>query len=255
MNLLFVGDIVGASGCDFFASKLFSIKNEYSIDITVVNGENSAEGNGITKTSAEFLFSNGVDVITTGNHAFKRREAATIYNTNDCLLRPGNFPEGCIGHGFTTLDFGGFTVAIINLMGVVYMEPIDNPFTVIDDILTKIHTPNIFLDFHAEATAEKKSLGAYLTGRITAMIGTHTHVMTADESILGGITGYITDVGMTGAENSVLGVKNELAIEKMKFHYPVKFEESNEPCFINAVVVSFNEKTGVCTKISRIIVR
>lgn len=255
MNLLFVGDIVGKEGCEFFAKKLYAIKKEYNIDITVVNGENSAQGNGITKYSADSLYTSGVDAITTGNHAFKRREATEMYDQLDCLVRPANYPDGCIGKGYCILDFGSYSVAIVNLMGVVYMDPIDNPFTVADKILSEINTPNIFVDFHAEATAEKKALGHYLTNRVTAVIGTHTHVQTSDEIILGGHTGYITDVGMTGAELSVLGVKTEIAVEKMKSHYPVRFTESTEPCFMNAVVLNFDEKLGKTNKITRLIVR
>ena len=255
MNLLFVGDIVGKEGCDFFAQKLYTLKKEYNIDITVVNGENSAQGNGITKSSADFLISSGVDVITTGNHAFKRREMTEYYDQMECLLRPANFPDGCVGKGYYVLDMGSCSVAIVNLMGVVYMEPIDNPFTVVDKILEEIRTPNIFVDFHAEATAEKKAMGHYLTNRVTAVMGTHTHVQTSDEVILGGHTGYITDVGMTGAENSVLGVKTEVAVQKMKSHFPVKFIESTEPCFLNAIIVNFDEKLGKTTKILRVIIR
>ena len=255
MNLLFIGDIVGKEGCDFFAKKLFTIKKEYNIDVTIANGENSAQGNGITKSSADFLFSNGVDVITAGNHAFKRREMTEYYDQMECLLRPANFPDGCVGKGYCVLDMGGYSIAVINLMGVVYMEPIDNPFTVVDKILEEIKTPNIFVDFHAEATAEKKAMGHYLTGRVTAVMGTHTHVQTADEVILGEHTGYITDVGMTGPENSVLGVRTDVAVQKMKSHFPVKFVESTEPCFLNAIVVDFDEKLGKTTKIERVIVR
>lgn len=255
MNLLFVGDIVGKDGCEFFAKKLYALKKEYDIDITVVNGENSAQGNGLTKFSAESLFSAGADVITTGNHAFRRREAVELYNQTECLLRPANYPDGCIGHGVCTLDFGHCSVAVINLMGVVYMEPLDNPFTAIDRILSEIKTPNIFVDFHAEATAEKKAMGHYLTGRVTALFGTHTHVQTSDEIILGEHTGYITDAGMTGAELSVLGVDTSIAVQKMKSHFPVRFVESAEPCFLNAVYLKFDEKIGKTTKIERVILR
>ena len=255
MKLLFIGDVVGKSGCDFFAENIFNIKKEKGIDITVVNGENSAQGNGMTKQSAEFLLANGADVITTGNHSFKRRESVSIYEENDVVLRPSNYPEGVIGKGVTTLDMGRFSVAIINLMGVVYMEPIGNPFDEADRLLKEIDTPNIFVDFHAEATAEKKCMGQYLAGRVTAVMGTHTHVQTADETIIDGHTAYITDVGMTGPENSVLGVKNELAVDKMRLHYPVRFEESEEPPFLNGVLIDFDEKTGKARSIERLIVR
>ncbi len=254
MKLLFVGDIVGASGCDFFASKLYGIKKDYGIDITIVNGENSAEGNGITRQSADFLLSNGVDAITTGNHSFKRREAVGIYE-NDIILRPANYPDGVIGKGVCTLDFGRFSLAVINLQGVTYMDSLDNPFACIDAILEEIDTPNIIVDFHAEASAEKKAMGHYLTGKVTAVLGTHTHVQTADEIILGSHTAYITDVGMTGPELSVLGVETEIAVEKLRFRYPVMFAESKNPCFLNGVVIDFDEKCGKARSIERIILR
>lgn len=255
MNLLFVGDIVGKEGSAFFAKKIFSLKKQYHIDLTVVNGENSASGNGLTRPSAEFLFRNGADVITTGNHAFRRREAVDLYQEEACLLRPANYPDGVAGHGVCLVDLGGYQFAVINLMGVVYMEPIDNPFTCVDALLKQISTPNILVDFHAEATAEKKSMGFYLAGRVSAVLGTHTHVQTADETILNGHTGYLTDTGMTGPESSVLGVKTEIAVEKMRTHYPARFTESPNPCFLNAAVLSIDEKLGKCTNIERVILR
>ena len=255
MRLLFIGDVVGKEGCNFLAEKLYGIKKEYEIDITVVNGENSAAGNGISKYSLDFLTNCGVDVITTGNHAFKRRECSEIFDINEHLLRPANFPSGVVGRGYYILDFGITQVAIINLMGVVYMEPLDNPFDAIDKILAEIKTPNIFVDFHAEATAEKKAMGHYLAGRVTALFGTHTHVQTSDETILKNHTGYITDVGMTGPENSVLGIKSEIAIEKLRKHYPVKFIESDEPCFLNGIILDFDKILGKTNKIERLILR
>lgn len=254
-NLLFIGDVVGKSGCDFLASRIYSLKKKYSIDITVVNGENSAQGNGITAYSAGLIKNNcGADVITTGNHCFKRRDSLAIYN-EDNIIRPVNFPEGCCGKGISIIDMGSFKAAVVNLMGTVYMEPLDNPFTVIDSVLKKIDTPNIFVDFHAEATAEKKAMGYHLAGKVTAVMGTHTHVQTSDEGIIAGHTGYITDAGMTGPEESVLGVEVKLAVDKLRFKYPVRFREAETPCFINGVVITFDEKIGKCTKITRIIER
>ncbi|MDE5946647.1 MAG: TIGR00282 family metallophosphoesterase [Oscillospiraceae bacterium] len=254
MKLLFIGDVVGQNGCDFLSKKIYHIKKEHNIDITVINGENSATGNGITRNSADFLFNIGADVITTGNHCFKRRESAEIFE-DDRILRPLNYPEGCIGKGICTIDFGAFKVAVINLMGTVGLEPLDNPFTCIDNILKSINTPNIFVDFHAEATSEKKAMGHYLAKRVTAVLGTHTHVQTADEIILENHTAYITDAGMTGAELSVLGVDTKPVIERFRFHYPERFTESTNPCFINGVVITFDEKLGKSNKIERIIVR
>ncbi len=255
MRLLFVGDVVAQCGCEFLGAKLHHLKNFYNIDITVVNGENSASGNGITPKSCEYLTHIGADVITTGNHAFKRRESADIFEDVSHLLRPANYPEGVVGRGVYLIDMGRCVVAVVNLMGVVYMEPLGNPFGTIDRILEDVSTPNIIVDFHAEATAEKKAMGYYLNGRATAVLGTHTHVQTADEQILSGGTAYITDVGMTGPEESVLGVKKELAIEKQRLNLPVRFAEASTPCFVNAVVVDFDEKTGRARSIERIVVR
>lgn len=252
MRLLFIGDIVSHSGCEFLGSKLYGIKKDYNIDITVVNGENSADGNGITPFSCDYLTKIGADVITTGNHAFRRREAAEVFENTEHLIRPLNYPEGVVGKGVYLLDMGRCRVAVVNLMGVVYMEPLDNPFSVIDKALKQLDTPNIIVDFHAEATAEKKAMGYYLDGRVTAVLGTHTHVQTADEQILPAGTAYITDVGFTGPEESVLGVKKELAIEKQRLHFPVKFVEADTPCYINGVVVDFDEKTGRARSIERI---
>lgn len=254
-NLLFIGDVVGKCGCDFLASRIYGLKKKYSIDITVINGENSAQGNGITTYSAELLRNNcGADVITTGNHCYKRRDSLAIYDTEG-ILRPANYPDGCVGKGVYVMDMGTFRVAVVNLMGTVYMDALDNPFTVVERLLKHINTPNIFVDFHAEATAEKKAMGHFLTGRVTAVMGTHTHVQTADEIVLDGHTGYITDVGMTGPEESVLGVEVKAAVSRLRFKHPVRFREAETSCFINGVVVTFDEKYGKCTKIIRVIER
>lgn len=255
MNLLFIGDVVGQSGCDFLASQIYQLKKQYNIDFTIINGENSAQGNGITPDSFKQLVQMGADVVTTGNHSFKRKEAADLYDSEEILLRPANYPEGVMGHGYTVVDLCPVKIAVINLMGTIYLDSLDNPFNVIDNILEKIDTPNIFVDFHAEATSEKKAMGFYLEKRVTAVIGTHTHVQTSDETILGGHTAYLTDAGMTGPELSVLGVDSNIIIQKLKYHTPVKFAESENPCFINGAVVSFDEKSGKATNITRIIRR
>ena len=254
-KLLFIGDVVGRAGCEFLADKLSGIKHENNIDITIVNGENSAQGNGITRGSADALLNAGADIITTGNHAFRRKEAMEIFD-EEYIVRPANFPEGgCVGSGVRILDMGAYSIAVINLMGTVYMDPLDNPFTKIDELLEGIGTPNIFLDFHAEATSEKKAMGHYLTGRVSAVFGTHTHVQTADECILGCHTAYITDVGMVGPELSCLGVDTESAVNRLRFRMPVKFQEATGDCFLCGTIVEFNEKDGKSHKINRIIVR
>lgn len=254
-NLLFIGDVVGKAGCDFLASKLSGIKRFYDIDVTVVNGENSAQGNGITRYSADSIVRAGADIITTGNHAFRRKEALDIFD-EDYIIRPANYPEGgCVGKGVCILDMGAYSVAFVNLMGTVYMDPLDNPFTKIDEILEQISVPNIFVDFHAEATSEKKAMGFHLAGRVSGVFGTHTHVQTADECILNGKTAYITDVGMTGPEHSCLGVEVQPAVDRLRFRMPVRFKEAEGECFLCGIVASFDEKNGKTHKIERIIVR
>lgn len=253
-NLLFIGDVVGKSGCDFLESHIYSIKKKYAIDFTVINGENSAQGNGITAYSAQQLKQCGADVITTGNHCFKRRDSLAIYD-EDNIIRPANYPEGCVGKGVCVVDAGAFKIAVVNLMGTVYLDPLDNPFTLAEKLIPTLGTPNIFIDFHAEATAEKKAMGYFLAGKVTAVMGTHTHVQTSDETIIDGHTGYITDAGMTGPEHSVLGVDIKPAVDRMRFRFPTRFKEAETACFINGVVVTFDEKTGKCTKITRIIER
>ena len=255
MKLMFIGDVVGGVGCNFLASKIKGLRQKYNADILVVNGENSATGNGVTGVSANMLTQLGADVITTGNHAFKRHEAQTIYDSMPHLIRPANFPEGVYGKGMYVLDMGRARVAVINLMGTAFLEALGNPFFEADSLLSRIDTPNIFVDFHAEATAEKKALGYYLDGRVTAVIGTHTHVQTADETVLSGGTAYITDAGMTGPEESVLGVEKSAAITKMRLKIPTKFTEARTPCFINGVVIDFDEKTGRARSIERMIER
>ncbi|MDE6782063.1 MAG: TIGR00282 family metallophosphoesterase [Ruminococcus sp.] len=254
-NLLFIGDVVGKSGCDFLAEKLPQIKRTYNIDITVVNAENSAQGNGVTYSSAESIIAAGADVITTGNHAFRQRNELNIYE-KDYIIRPANYPEGgCIGKGVCILDMGAYSVAVVNLMGTVYLDPLDNPFTKIDMMLPEIDTRNIFVDFHAEATSEKKAMGYYLAGKVTGVFGTHTHVQTADETVIDNHTAYITDVGMTGVEKSCLGVDIKQAVDRLRFRMPVRFREADGKCFLCGVIVAFDEKSGKAHNVQRLIIR
>lgn len=255
MNLLFIGDVVGKNGCEFLNQHLNELKLLHSIDITIVNGENSAQGNGINTVSYQSIMSAGADVITTGNHAFRRYDSLSLFDDKFNLLRPANYPEGCIGKGIQTFDCGKFSYCVINLMGTAFMDDLDNPFSTVDRLLETVDTPNIFIDFHAEATAEKQAMGYYLSQKVTAVIGTHTHVPTADETIIDEHTAYITDVGMVGAERSILGVKIKPAIDRFRFHMPVRFTEAESPCAICGVVVSFNEKTGKAYDIQRVYVK
>ena len=254
-RLLFIGDVVGKAGCDFLASKLRSVKQLYGVDITVVNGENSAQGNGVTRASVDMIVQAGADIITTGNHAFRRKEGMEVYE-EDYIIRPANYPEGgCVGKGVCIFDAGAYSIAVVNLMGTVYMDALDNPFTKIDELLEGIGCRNIFVDFHAEATSEKKAMGFYLDGRVTGVFGTHTHVQTADECVLSGGTAYITDAGMTGPEDSCLGVEKSAVINMMRFHMPARFKEAEGSCFMCGVVVDFDEKCGKSHKIERLIIR
>lgn len=254
-NLLFIGDVVGKSGCDFLSAKLPQLKHAYNIDITIVNAENSAQGNGVTRNSAESVIKAGADVITTGNHAFRHRDELDIYE-RDYIIRPANYPEGaCVGKGICILDMGAYSVAVVNLMGTVYLDPLDNPFSKIDEILSGINTRNIFVDFHAEATSEKKAMGYHLARKVTGVFGTHTHVQTADETIIDSHTAYITDAGMTGVEKSCLGVEIKPAVDRLRFRMPVRFREAEGKCFLCGVIVTFDEKSGKAQNIRRIIIR
>ncbi|MDR0992175.1 MAG: TIGR00282 family metallophosphoesterase [Ruminococcus sp.] len=255
VNLLFVGDAVGKNGTDFLFYKLRKLKERYGADVIVVNGENSHERNGIDTESARAIFDAGADVITTGNHCFRQKGFEYLFTNTPSLLRPANFPRGNPGTGYCVIDAGGVTIAVINLLGTMYTGGYDNPFFTAEKILGKLKTPNIFVDFHAEATAEKKTMGYCLRGRVTAVLGTHTHVQTADEQILSGHTAYITDVGMCGAEDSILGMDTENSVRKIKFLTPVSYEESKNPAFLNAVLINFDETNGKALSVTRIIER
>lgn len=254
INVLFIGDIVGSNGCDFAEKTVGRLRAQKKLDLVIANGENSADGNGITKASMEHIF-RFADVITTGNHCFRRKEFTEYYDIKENLLRPANYPEGVVGKGVVTVDMGRYSFAVINLMGTAFMEALNNPYECIDRLLGDIDTKNILVDFHAEATSEKKAIGFYLSGKVSAVMGTHTHVQTADEAILDGHTAYITDAGMCGAELSVLGVKKELAIEKQRTKCPVRFTESDEAPFFNGVLMQIDEKCGKACGIERLIIR
>lgn len=254
INVLFIGDIVGSNGCDFAEKTVGKLRAQKKLDLVIANGENSADGNGITKASMEHIF-RFADVITTGNHCFRRKEFTEYYDIRENLLRPANYPDGVVGKGVVTVDMGRYSFAVINLMGTAFMEALNNPYECIDRLLGDIDTKNILVDFHAEATSEKKAMGFYLSGKVSAVIGTHTHVQTADEAILDGHTAYITDAGMCGAELSVLGVKKELAIEKQRTKCPVRFTESDEAPFFNGVLMQIDEKCGKACGIERLIIR
>lgn len=256
MNILAIGDVVGGTGCEFLREKLPALKRLKAVDLVIANGENSADGNGITPASASYLFDSGVDVITAGNHTFRRREIYEYFDETECAIRPANFPDGTPGSGVVFYDMGRVTVAVINLLGTVFMEDILDPFEAIDKILKTPDFPKIsILDFHAEATGEKRAMGFYLDGKVSAIFGTHTHVPTADEGILPCGTGYITDVGMTGVIDSSLGVKPELVIQKFRTKMPVRFENAKGPCKMDCVLFSVDERTGLTVSVERFSIR
>jgi metallophosphoesterase (TIGR00282 family) len=255
MNILAIGDVVGSIGCRFLRSHLPTLKKLKAIDLVVVNGENSADGNGLTPVSVQYLFDSGADVVTSGNHSFRRRESYDLYDSCETLLRPANFPPSAPGKGFCVVDMGRIQVGVLNLMGVVYMESMESPFDCADRILAKGVPKITVVDFHAEATGEKRSFAWYLDGRVSAVFGTHTHVQTADECVLPKGTGYISDLGMTGPIDSVLGVKPELTIQKMRTKMPVRFAIAEGACRIDGAIFSVDESTGKTISVERLEIR
>ena len=255
MNILAIGDVVSTVGCEYLRKKLPSLKKMYGVDFCIVNGENSASGNGITPQSADFLFDSGVDLITTGNHVFRRREIYDRLDTDPNIIRPANYYAGNPGKGFAVCDMGSVKIGVINLAGNAFMEGA-NPFTAADGVLKKLDECRIVLcDFHAEATGEKRALGFYLDGRVSAVFGTHTHVQTADEQILPNGTGYITDLGMVGTINSVLGVTPEAVITKLKTGMPTRFDNNEGECMLNACLFEIDKHSGKTTAVQRINIR
>lgn len=250
MTAVFIGDVVGNAGCAALGKTLPGIKREYGADIAIVNGENSAEQNGISSESAAMIYNAGADVITTGNHAFKRHSIREEYERRETLLRPANFGDALPGKGVCVLDMGRYSVAVVNLIGTAFMTPVDNPFKCADEILNSLAAKTIIVDFHAEATSEKCAMGHYLAGRVSAVFGTHTHVQTADERIING-TGYITDAGMTGPEDSVLGVRKELIIEKFVNYKFSKHVTAGGACEVCGAAVDIDPADGKCRGIER----
>ena len=259
MRILFVGDVVAPQGCEHLRKVLPALKKSQNIDFCIVNGENSAQGNGILPGSCNHILDSGADLVTTGNHAFRRPEAEALYeNENVPLIRPANFHRQAPGKGYYILEKKGMRLGVINLMGRIYMDSVDNPFDEADRLLAKLNeagVKNILVDFHAEATSEKRVMGFYLDGRVSAVLGTHTHIGTADEQLLPGGTAYITDAGMTGVVNSVLGVEISCASRKVITGLPVHFINPEGECMMNCVVVETDNKTGREVSIERLDIR
>ena len=256
LNIFFIGDINGKPGLTLVSSLLKQYLQKYAIDFCVVNGENVTEGKGIDEADAKVLFGLGVHVITTGNHLWDRWQAKALLAKERNLLRPLNYPKDNPGNGFVLYDLKEKgRIGVLNLQGRTYMQPIDDPFKSADWALSRIanDTKVILIDMHAEATAEKMALAWHLDGKISALFGTHTHIPTADARILPGGTAYITDVGMSGPYDSVIGMKKEIAIRRFQFQTPYKFELAEHDVRMCAVYVQVDAETGKAVKIEQVI--
>jgi metallophosphoesterase (TIGR00282 family) len=244
MRILFLGDVVGSPGRRAVRETLPSLRERHAPDLIVINGENSAGGMGITERTANDLFAAGADVITTGNHVYRHREAYEFLDCAERVVRPANYPSGNPGRGHTVVEAAGMRVAVVNLSGAVGLTVARSPFDTVDAILDRLagEADAVFVDFHAEVSSEKVAMGWHLDGRVAAVFGTHTHVPTADGRVLPGGTAYIADVGMTGARTSVLGVKPEQVLERFLTQMPVRFETAGEDVWVMGAVVEVNER-------------
>ncbi|MFH1655149.1 MAG: TIGR00282 family metallophosphoesterase [Candidatus Omnitrophota bacterium] len=255
MNILFIGDVVGKPGREAVNTLLPQIKKKERIDFTIANVENAAGGAGITPKIVDELFAYDIDVLTTGDHIWDRREIVNVIDTTAKFLRPANYPEGVPGTGYCVVEKNRTPIGIINLQGRVFMRPVVGcPFRQATEIIKKIKskTPIILVDMHAEATSEKIALGHFLDGEVSAVVGTHTHVQTADEKILPQGTAYITDIGMCGPCDSVIGQNKEKIIERYLTGMPVRFEVASGDVQLQGVVIVIDEKTGKAKSIERI---
>ncbi len=243
MRILFIGDIVGQPGRQMVARHLKALIADYRAEMVLANAENAAGGFGITASIGEELLSLGIDLLTSGNHIWDKKEAEGYLAKESRVLRPANYPEEAPGAGVHILRKNGRMLGVVNIQGRAFLPPIDCPFKAADRELAQVRqvTDTILVDFHAEATAEKQAFGWYVDGRVSAVVGTHTHVQTADEQILPGRTAYITDVGMTGPRNSVIGIKPEDAIQKFITQMPRKFTLAHGPAQLCAVVLDIAE--------------
>jgi metallophosphoesterase (TIGR00282 family) len=237
MRVLFIGDVVGGPGRRGLAAAMPGLRAAHEPDLVIVNGENSAGGVGITRKTAISLFDAGADVITTGNHVYRHREVYSYLDESDRVIRPANYPHANPGRGHTVVEAGGMRVAVINLSGAVGLRVARLPFQEADSILERIDADCAIVDFHAEVTSEKVAMGWHLDGRVAAVLGTHTHVPTADARVLPKGTAFICDVGMTGSRTSVLGVKPEQAVAALANQMPVRFETAEEDVWVMGAAV------------------
>ena len=258
MKVLFLGDIIGKPGRNAIERNLDQLRLKHEVDMVIANGENSAGGIGISVKTCNSLLGMGIDVITTGNHVFKKREIYDLLDREYRLLKPANYPPDTPGRGYNIYELqglGGLKVGVINLCGRVFVENLDCPFRTVNRILEYMReeTPVIIVDMHAEVTSEKVAMGWHLNGRVSAVLGTHTHIQTADERILpGDSTAYITDAGMVGPRDSVIGVKKENIIARFLTGMPQKFTVAREDVWINGVLIDIDGKSGRAESIERI---
>lgn len=257
MQILMVGDVIGRPGRAAFAKYTPKLRQEKNVDLVVVNGENSAEGRGITKKTLDELLLGGADVVTGGNHIWDKKEVLQFIDDEPYLLRPANYPTGVPGKGACVYPLRGKNVGVMNLSGRAFMQELDCPFQRVEDLLRELsgECDVALLDFHAESTSEKMAMGWYLDGRVTAVVGTHTHVQTADERILPGGTAFISDLGMVGPWNSVIGFTKEPVLAKTTTGMPARFEVADGPAVYSAVLLTVEDGTGKATAIERIQIR
>ncbi len=255
IRILTLGDIVAKTGVRSLSRYLPKLVADRAIDFVVTNGENVAGGIGITPDLAEELFGFGVDVITTGNHVWRQREIRPYIEREPRLLRPANYPSKQPGAGFGLFETaGGVPIGVINLVGQVFMNPADNPFETVESLLAGPGRSArlLLVDIHAEVTSEKRALGLFLDGRVTAVVGTHTHVQTADERILPGGTAYITDLGMTGPHDSVIGMRSDIVIERFRTGLPAAFKPGKAGARIQGLLIEADSSTGLACSVERI---
>ncbi|MDD2351274.1 MAG: TIGR00282 family metallophosphoesterase [Synergistaceae bacterium] len=253
MRILFIGDIMGRPGRKAVPRVLPSLREEYGgFDFIIANGENSAAGFGLTETVMKELFSMGIDILTSGNHVWDKKDILPLLDSEKRILRPANHPEGTPGRGFGIFEKNGKKLAVISLQGRTFMPPLDCPFRTAEKLIEKAETPCIFVDFHAEASSEKKALAYWLNGKVSAIAGTHTHVQTSDEQVLSGGTAFISDVGMTGGHGGIIGMTAESVIPKFLYGTPSKFEICDTDVRFQGVVVDVDDETGRGMDIRRI---
>lgn len=256
MNILVIGDIVGAPGMEALRRNISKLKQEFNIDFTIANGENSADGMGITLKILKDMYALGVDVVTMGNHTWGKKEIFSFIDDEDRLIRPANYTKGICGKGYTILPCKNLKIGVMNLIGRVDTGgSYDSPFEVADEEITKMKKEGadiVVIDFHAEATAEKKALAYYLKDKVNILFGTHTHVQTNDDTIYETGMGYITDVGMTGPKDSIIGMAPEAALKRFLTQIPERYACATGEPMLNAVVFEFDEKAKKVTRIDKI---